>query len=106
MRTRRAKLLALVFSVSLLPAACGGGGPQRTQFVTVIDTPIVTLDPLDGLTPLATDGVPQAIDSSSTLGTPSERLGRTVTSAALNHAGNWRCAIGPRNFTNGSSPAS
>ncbi len=49
MRIRRAILLALAFSVSLLPAACGGGGPQRTQFVTVIDTPIVTLDPLDGL---------------------------------------------------------
>src|SRR5918997_3157328 len=44
------------FIAALALAACalagcrgGGGGQQRTQFVTVLDSDVVTLDPLDGL---------------------------------------------------------
>ncbi|HLM57463.1 MAG TPA: ABC transporter substrate-binding protein [Pyrinomonadaceae bacterium] len=40
---------AVAAALALLLAGCRGGGPQRTQFVTVLDSPVVTLDPLDGI---------------------------------------------------------
>src|SRR5262249_22566802 len=45
---------------------------------------------ISGIPPtlLATNGVPHACDSSSTLGTPSDRLGSTVTSAARYQSAN------------------
>src|SRR3712207_608636 len=43
--------VALAAALALALPGCrgGGAGQQRTQFVTVLDADVVTLDPLDGL---------------------------------------------------------
>ena len=55
---------------------------------------------------LATNGVPQASDSLSTFGSPSDRLGKTVRSAARYQSGSSSWSFGPRNVTRGARPRS
>src|SRR5207248_7159393 len=50
-------------------------------------------------TRLATNGVPHASDSRSTLGIPFDRLGRTVRSAARYQSGNSAGVFNPANWT-------
>ena len=73
------------------------GGTRRSQASSAISG----IDP----TLLATNGVPQAIDSSRTFGTPSERLGRTVTSAARYQSGRSSWWTLPSQRTNESMPS-
>src|SRR5262245_3451942 len=56
-------------------------------------------------TRLATKGVPQASDSRSTFGIPSEWLDNTVRSAARYQSGSWLCGTDPTNDTVPDSPS-